>query len=361
MADRVVLHIGTMKSGTTYLQDVLGTGVLEEAGGWYVGGSFEVQHAAVRELLGPGERPTPLWDRLVEEMGSRTGTAVVSHEFLGFVGDRKAGDVVGSIPCDDVSVVLTVRDQRRAVPAQWQSLTRNRGLDDWATYQQRLAHPDRRGGPRARRAVRSFRRAQNVDGMLRRWTRTPGVGEVVVVAVPPPTAVPALLWHRFAEAARIAIGEPPEAARRSNQSLGRASCETLVRVNRLLDAWPREGFVPLRDAVVDALLPLRELEAAPELDRTGAAVAGRLNAGVVDAVAAHGVRVVGELAGFTVDDGLDRPEATSPPDADQMHRAALAAWDRVLPGHAAPRGASAAAVLAELAVRLPGSVTSHEG
>jgi hypothetical protein len=34
VADRVVvLHIGTMKSGTTYLQDVLSSGVLESAGG----------------------------------------------------------------------------------------------------------------------------------------------------------------------------------------------------------------------------------------------------------------------------------------------------------------------------------------
>ena len=45
MADRVVLHVGTMKSGTTYLQRSLESGVLEGAGGFYVGGAFGAQTA----------------------------------------------------------------------------------------------------------------------------------------------------------------------------------------------------------------------------------------------------------------------------------------------------------------------------
>jgi hypothetical protein len=361
VADRVVLHIGTMKSGTTYLQSVLGSGVLEPEGGWYVGGSFDVQDAAVGDVLGPGAWPAPRWDRLVEEMHGRSGVAVVSHEFLSFMGDDRAQDVVGSLPSADVTVVLTVRDQRQAIPAQWQSFARNRGLDDWGTYQSRLGHPERRGGPRARRAVRSFRRAQNVSGMLRRWTRLQGVGVVVVVVVPPPAAGPRLLWHRFCEAAGLTPGEPPEARQRSNESLGRASCEVLVALNGLLQSWSREDFRPLRDAVVDALLPLRDLEDPPVLDRTGAAVASQLNTALVDAVRTHGVRVVGDLGELVLDRGEEPTAVTSPPDPGQLLRAGLAAWQVLLPDVAPPEVGTAHQVLADLSARLTGSVTPHEG
>ena len=43
MSRTVYLHIGAPKTGTTYLQDVLSSGVLEPAGGWYVGGTFGAQ------------------------------------------------------------------------------------------------------------------------------------------------------------------------------------------------------------------------------------------------------------------------------------------------------------------------------
>ena len=50
MVDRVVLHIGTMKSGTSYLQRVLETGVLENVDAFYAGGAFRAQSRAVDGL-----------------------------------------------------------------------------------------------------------------------------------------------------------------------------------------------------------------------------------------------------------------------------------------------------------------------
>ena len=90
MAQRVVLHVGTMKSGTSFLQNVLGENKAElaERGVLVPGRRWRRQVRAVKELIahgGPGQPPMPVdgvWQQMVEEIRAWPGTAVISMEYL---------------------------------------------------------------------------------------------------------------------------------------------------------------------------------------------------------------------------------------------------------------------------------------
>lgn len=342
MVERVVLHIGTMKSGTTYLQRLLDTGVLESVGGFYAGGSFRTQAKAVDSLLVKKRREPPkTWTRLAELAQRRDGVAFYSHEFLSFASPERVGWIVKAFDGTPVDVLLTVRDQRTALPAQWQSYVRNRGLDPWDTYLRNLAivHAGSRNRKARRsRAVRSYRRSQGVPEMLARWAGHPGVSSVGVVLVPAPGSPRELLWQRFCDAARIEAPEPPESVSRQNESLGYASCELVRRLNSSWAEVSRIQYERGRRAPIQALLPLRALEQRPALDAAGAGLARVLNERILDAVERHGVRLVGTPDELPVEQRDDLPTSVPPPDTEELRRAAETVWSRCVPGVATPSG-----------------------
>lgn len=343
MVDRVVLHIGTMKSGTSYLQRVLESGVLENVGGFYAGGAFRAQSRAVDGLplltkRGGGRA----WRDLAARVLEREGTAVYSHEFLSFASKDRVEQVVTPFAGTPVEVVLTVRDQHSAIPAQWQSFVRNKGVESWEDYladvqaSRRAARGRPRSGPRSPRPAQNFRRTQDVPGMVRRWSGNPGVSRVTVVAVPPPGSPTELLWERFCDAAELASVAPPGADVRVNESLGYASCDLLRRVNASLVDLPRLAYERARRPPVQALLPLREQEARPALDRAGGATARKLNARILKAASRDGVRFVGSDGDLPVDDPGTEPDAVPPADPAEVRRALDVAWAACLPGAASP-------------------------
>ena len=86
MAERVVLHVGTMKSGTSYLQALLFAEKprLAEAGVLVPGKAWTDQARAVRQALAPkSDAPRDRWRALVDEVRSATGPVVISMEYLG--------------------------------------------------------------------------------------------------------------------------------------------------------------------------------------------------------------------------------------------------------------------------------------
>ena len=328
MTDRVVLHIGTMKSGSTYLQHVLARGGLDHLpDAFFPGGTIHRQAVAVRGMVGASpEHPPQEWYDLADEVQARDGVALYSYELLSFVRRSRVRRIVESFGGTPVEVVLTVRDQHRAIPAQWQSYTRNRGTDDWATYVRRLTRMGTDDAD-ATRVERSYRRAQDVARIIRRWTGHDPVAGLTVVVVPAPDTDPAELWRRFCTAAGIPAGAVPQATTRANESLGYASCEVLRRLNGHFADLERLHFRRIRETLLDALLPLRAAEGRPQLDRAGAKLARDLNEAVVSAVADAGVRVVGSLEEVPRQDpGPDVPESVPAPDPGEVRRALAAAW-----------------------------------
>lgn len=338
MADRVVLHIGTMKSGTTYIQQSLshGTQELADAGGFYVGGSFGAQLQAVKGMM--GGRDSAKWYDLAARVARRDGVAIYSHEFLSFLSARRVREVVESFGGTTVQVVLTVRDQHGAIPAQWQSYTRNLGTADWGTYLRQLDPAQAQRWPDSK-ALRSFRRAQHVPRIVRRWVETPGVSGVTVVTLPPSGAAPTELWERFCQALELDAVAPRRALLTANESLGYASCELLRRVNPHLEHLSKRSLHSTRDGIVNALLPLRAQEARPVLDRDGAGLARAFNQSIHHAVARHDLAVVGSLDELPVAAGpTPAPSSVPLPQPEHVLRAAAHAWAACEPGTELPSG-----------------------
>jgi hypothetical protein len=224
MAQRVVFHIGLMKSGTTFIQGRLNTNRERLAGQrvLFPGPTWNRHVRAVSDLLGSGKRKPGSWKSLVDEVNAYDGTAVVSMEYLAPMGRPRIKVLRDAFPDAEVRIAVTVRDLGRSVPAMWQESIKNRRTWTWDEYVRSI----QKGGEPGRR----FWRQQHAAKIVARYGSVVGPDHVYVVTVPPPGADPALLWDRFSEVAGIAPDTWDEAPR-ANESLGAASTLVMSRLN----------------------------------------------------------------------------------------------------------------------------------
>lgn len=240
MAERVVLHVGLMKSGTSYLQRRLfaGRAALLDTGVLLPGRRWRDQVLAVSDVLGraaAGPSARGRWDALLAEVSAHPGTALVSMEFLGPAPPERIAALVGDLAPARVEAVLTLRDLGRAVPAMWQEALQHGATVTWEEYVAGL------GG--ARRPARAFWRQQGMARIARNWVEALGASAVTLVTVPAPGSPAGVLWQRFADAARIDGSSCPPVAP-VNTSLDAASARVLLELNRLLaaDDLPRTAY-----------------------------------------------------------------------------------------------------------------------
>lgn len=335
MAGRVVLHIGAMKTGTSYLQSVLGSNspALEDAGFTFLGGKFGRQALAVRDVLNLPKTPRKnkrRWAALAEEAHKLDGrTGIVSMEFLSFAGPRHVRAFLEPLAGLEVEVVVTVRDQFRVIPAQWQTYTRNFGTDDWETYLRQI-EPSRMTRQKSR-ASKTFHRAQDVLPALERWRATSQLATTHVMTVPLPGAPREELWHRFRAAAGIPDVAVDVEGVRDNASLGFGSCDFLRRVNtHLLDVPARHYRKGMRAVVTSALVPRRLSESRPELDLRAAKYARTRNQELRSGIADSGYRLWGSLDDLPVPDDLGvHPKSVQAVPRDEVDGAARAVWSEL--------------------------------
>ncbi len=238
MAERVLLHVGLMKSGTSFLQEVLRTNqeALREHGVLYpVPWKRQVQ--AVRDVIAHGDsNQEPLaedgpWRSIVSEIRSWPGTAVVSMEFLGPRGPSKSRQIVSELAPAQVDVVISVRDLARTIPAMWQESLQNRGTWTWEEYLAGVRAENRTDpGP-----GRAFWFRQDAPGITETWQGSAGRDHVTVLTVPPAGTPAEVLWERFASLLPIRDVDI-DLGVRTNPSLGLASLLVLRELNRRLDA-----------------------------------------------------------------------------------------------------------------------------
>ena len=332
MAGRVVLHIGAMKTGTSYLQSVLGsnTGALEDAGFIFLGGKFGQQALAVRNVLNLPKTPRKnkvRWTALAEEAQKLDGrTGIVSMEFLSFAGPRHVRAFLEPLEGLEVEIVVTVRDQFRVIPAQWQTYTRNYGTDDWQTYLRRI-EPSK-VARQTSRAFTTFHRAQDVLPALERWRATGQVDLTYVMTVPAPGAPREELWHRFRAAAGIPDVDVDVEGVRDNASLGFGSCDFLRRVNTHLQDVPARHYRKgIRAAVASALVARRSSESRPELDLRAAKFARTRNQDLRTGIVDSGYRLCGSLDDLPVPDDLGvYPKSAQEVPHREVDGAARALW-----------------------------------
>lgn len=296
---RVFLHVGSPKTGTTFLQDVLWSqrDTAGEQGLLLPGERFNDHFLAtldVRELAHDPiypDRARGMWDRLVAESVGWRGNVLISHELFAGASAEQARRAVASLADRaEVHVVVTARDHVRQISAEWQEHVKHRSAETFARFVREVRKDDAR--------TSWFWQVQDYAGVLERWGADLPAEHVHVVTVPPAGADPTILWDRFARL----IGVDPAAfdteLERSNSSLGVEQAELLRRVNvELGDRLPLPGPYPL---VVKNVLAHRILErragtrlALGAEDQAFAAEAAR---GIVARLEALGVDVVGDLA-----------------------------------------------------------------
>ncbi len=231
MSQRVHLHVGEPKTGTTYVQALLfGQRAALRAHGVGVPGSKPDQIRASLQLMERrrrGGESSMSWAELAATAADLVEPdAVISMESLVRASSAQAKAAVEAFGTE-VRVVLTLRDISRVIPAQWQESVQFR--HDW-TYEEFLdAVLARR--PRRTPAGRTFWRQHDTTSILDAWADAVGPKRIMIVTVPKVADPPDLLWRRFAHALgheRLDL----EPAPRANESLGLTSAELLRRLNQ---------------------------------------------------------------------------------------------------------------------------------
>jgi hypothetical protein len=305
MTRRAYLHVGSPKTGTTFLQQVLWTqrDLAREQGLLLPLDRSASHYFACLDARGLAAAPhlpdyaVGSWSRLVELARAWPGNVLVTHELFAPATAEQAQRAIASLADEfEVHVVLTARDLVRQIPAEWQQHLKSRAV---------MTLPDFVAGVRRDVSRQEwFWTVQDFAGVLRRWGSTLPPSQVHLVTVPPASSPPAALWERFASV----VGLEPDSFRldgfRANTSLGVEQAELLRLVNAELgDRLPKPG--PYHSVVILVLAHRilvqrrgRPLRLTPE-DREFAAAQSRDLAADLEAL---GVEVVGDLADLVPDE-----------------------------------------------------------
>lgn len=244
MTRRVLLHVGTPKTGTSYVQDVLfrNRETLTESAILYPAERFDEHFLAALDLMnlpwgGLEAEAIGAWDRLAEQARGHDGTTIISHEILAHASRTQAGRALESLghrwdaaPDEqetEVHVVLSVRDLVRQVPAEWQENVKHRSTLSYAEFLEQIRDPERRS-----RVSSWFWGVQEIPAILERWGHDLPPEHVHVVTVPPSGTAPEVLWKRFSQALGLDGLDLDLTATRANPSLGVPETALIRRVNR---------------------------------------------------------------------------------------------------------------------------------
>ncbi|MCW2767115.1 MAG: hypothetical protein JWO11_3074 [Nocardioides sp.] len=293
MSQRVVLHVGLMKSGTSYLQErlFLNRDRLGDQGVLLPGTTWRDQVLAVQDVLGrqrAARASAGKWSDLLEQVSAHAGVSLVSMEFLGPATPARIATVTEAFAGSTIEAVVTVRDLGRVVPAMWQERLKNGGVPGWREYVDSL--------PARGELARWFWRQHGAGRIVQNWVAELGAERVTVVTVPPPGADPGLLWSRFCEAAGI-DGSSCLDVQPANTSLDVASALLLRAINLKLT---ENGPIGHRHQL---LLKFGLAKRTLATNRGGCPIGFEPPPWLLDRaseirekLAASGVRVVGDLA-----------------------------------------------------------------
>ena len=243
MARRVFLHVGTAKSGTSYLQDLWwrhhddlrARGLLLPGAGrrdHFTAAAVVKGMAAVVETLSPRERDA--WRRLVDEAREWPGDVLVSNEHFADTPPRAARAALADLSAgaDEVHVLVTARDLGRVLPSAWQLRVK---MGARQPYRRFLATV-RRG-----EHDQKFWRYQDVPAILALWSSGVPRSRCHLVVVPPAGSPRDELWRRTASVLGVDVTGLDTEVRRPNDSLGLVEAELLRRINERL---PRSRRAP---------------------------------------------------------------------------------------------------------------------
>ena len=241
---RCVLHVGSPKTGTTYLQSVLwgSRDGLREQGFRLPLRSLEDHFfltLALRGRLDAAVDPPQalvVLDRLRKDVAMPGSEhLLVSHELLAPVEQERVDAFLDLFTDFEVHVLITARDLARQVPSEWQQHVKTRSNVTYQAFVERVVE----------RQAQHFWSVQDVASVAQRWGSRLPPDRVHIVTVPPAGAPADLLLTRFCSA----VGLDPSGLSRdqsaTNDSMGYVQTELLRRINlALADRFPnpRQGY-----------------------------------------------------------------------------------------------------------------------
>jgi hypothetical protein len=228
VSERVFLHIGLPKTGTTYLQRTLweNKAVLAEAG-LLLPGRHRRRHLLasldVRDdpklASRAGDVRAP-WGDLVTEALAWHGDVLISHEFFGPASPDQARRAVESLEPAEVHVIVTAREMVGLAISRWQEYVRNGGHRPIDGYP-----PDRPYDPADAWGWASF----DLGDVLERWGSVVEHGRIHVLPMLAGGGEPGELLTRFLavmgyDGVPVTVSED-----RVNEGLGLVEAELLRR------------------------------------------------------------------------------------------------------------------------------------
>ncbi|MEZ5094728.1 MAG: hypothetical protein R2731_00455 [Nocardioides sp.] len=327
MARRVILHVGTPKTGTSYLQDVLfrNRRRLPTRGLSYPADRPDAHFLAGLDLMqlpwgGLENEAVGAWEELARAVRRWPGTSIVSHEILAAASRPQAERALESLGLGagaEVHLVLSVRDLTRQIPAEWQENLKHRSALSYRDFLDQIQDPARSG-----RVASWFWSVQELPAILDRWAAHLPADRVHLVTVPPSGADPDLLWQRFVSVFRLG-GLPLDlAGERANPSLGVPETALLRRLNQAVTRdLPPADYRPLvRELLAHRTLSQRTGSPRLALPPQVRPWAEGLMASWVAELGARGYDVVGDLA-----DLAPTPAADDYVDPDRVPERQIAA------------------------------------
>lgn len=299
MARRLFLHVGTPKSGTTFLQSVWWANreALLEQGlllpGWGVNHHYWASCVVRggRQLDNIPEAGHAAWDELLAAVADHRGDALISHELFSPAAPERADAALRRLEetAGEVHVVLTARDLVRQIPAEWQQRTKHGRSQTYADFLDEIRTDE----------SSNFWRVQDVPQVLRRWGAGIPPDRVHLVVLPPPGGPKSFLWERLCELTAVDGTGMAERATRSNESLGLVEVETLRRLAGHLqrDGLPKSTRRLLKDFVAEQILRTAEPEKIVVPAEAYPWVVERAER-MVQEIDGEGYHVVGELSGL---------------------------------------------------------------
>ncbi|PRX45437.1 hypothetical protein B0I33_109100 [Prauserella shujinwangii] len=325
---RLYLHIGTPKTGTTYLQDVCwhNRELLAEDGVRYPGTAADSQFRAVIDVMSGRfpdwhDRVVPgSWAAIVAESREavESGRSVfLSHELLAPASPDEARRVLDDLSFAEIHIVCTARNLASQIPSVWQEDVKNGHRFGFREFAAALAE-DR---PRSVWLADVFWDFQDLPTVLRTWGGHLPPEQVHVLPVPARGAGDDVLWRRFADLLGLRPTGYRTDVRRGNRSLGMAEAELVRRINvALADRVTRRDY----QDVVKFRLAQRHLAEragkAPIVLEAGQYTWARQRAQeFVEAIEKAGYHVVGDLADLLPGDPPEgAAKAQRPPEPEEL-------------------------------------------
>jgi hypothetical protein len=237
--ERVFVHIGLHKTGTTYLQNTMraNRASLDRQGISFPGGASGLsQGLAVWDLQGgrPGEsdeRVAGSWAALVDTIATcGRPTALISVEWLSLSSAKQVRRLARSFGGAELHVIVTVRDLGRVAVSAWQEEVKNDQTWTWTEFVSGIKDPARM----ATNPARGFWNRQDVVRVCERWEQVVPVERIHLVTVPQPPTPSTDLLSRFASVVGFDPGLFTKEPSWANETVGVAATEVIRRLNERL-------------------------------------------------------------------------------------------------------------------------------